>query len=186
MGGVLAVSAWLTPPLGSLENYDLRRRPALDWGRRAPGSRWSYDWRSVPRLCEADARAGAPARRRGSHGQPRRAQDHRCARGAPGSRCKCALPAALLARPEPHRAALRQVEDDAQVSRGPHQGRSLGHLRSSARRVPRSRVSELPRPLRLRVHLNRIRSRAIAPRVTTRVQAPKALTMSETLPSGPW
>ena len=51
-----------------------------------------------------------------------------------------------------------KLKDDPQVSRGPHQGRSLGHLRSSARRVPRNRVSELSRPLRLRVHPNRIRS----------------------------
>ncbi len=77
----------------------------------------------------------------------------------PGGRGERAVPAALLARPQPHRATLRQAEGDAQISGGPHQGRALGHDRPSASRLLRNRVPQLPRPLRVRIHLNRIRSR---------------------------
>jgi hypothetical protein len=72
-----------------------------------------------------------------------------------------ALPAALLARPEPNRASLRQAEGAAPQGRSPHPRGALDHHRPLARHLHPSRVPKLPRQLRLCVRVNRKCSRCL-------------------------
>jgi hypothetical protein len=74
--------------------------------------------------------------------------------------CQPALPAALLAGSEPHRAGLRQAQGPAAKSRRPHAGNALDHHRPSARPLQPRRVPKLSCSLRLCVRVTRKCSRA--------------------------
>ena len=67
--------------------------------------------------------------------------------------------------PEPDRAGVRKAQSAAQRRRCTHSRRPLGHHRPAARRLQPSRVSELPRELRLRLRLTRNRSKREARRM---------------------
>ena len=64
-------------------------------------------------------------------------------------RCRAALPAALLARPQPDRASLRQAQGALAQGRRAHRRRPVERHRPAARSVPAGRVRQLPRQLRL-------------------------------------
>jgi hypothetical protein len=64
------------------------------------------------------------------------------------------LPAALLARPEPDRAAVRQAQGALAQGRGPNQGPALAGDRSPPRHHPASRMRPLSPPLQLRFYIN--------------------------------
>ena len=97
-------------PLRSLEDDDFRCRPALRWAHCSLPHRWTDQRRMVPHLCREGARTDAAARRHRGPGQSQLAQGRKRARDRRGARRQAALPAALFARPQPDRAALRQAQ----------------------------------------------------------------------------
>ena len=64
-------------------------------------------------------------------------------------RRRAALPAALLTRPQPDRAGLRQAQGPAAQGRRAHRRRLVERHRQAPRPVPAGRVRQLPRQLRL-------------------------------------
>ena len=65
-------------------------------------------------------------------------------RGDRSARRRAALPAALLARPEPDRAGLRQAQGAPAQSRRAHSRWAVDCHRQAARPVPAYRVRQLP------------------------------------------
>src|ERR687892_1515142 len=87
-------------------------------------------------------------------------------RRPPGDRCGrrlAPLPATLLARPQPDRAAVRQAQGAPAQGRGAHQGRALAGHRLPPRHRAAKRMRQLPHPLRLCFHRTRKRSNASRP-----------------------
>ena len=88
-------------------------------GSLLPSSSWTDQRRMVPHLCREGARTDAAARRHRHPGQSQLAQGRRRARDRRGARRQAALPAALFARPQPDRVALRQAQGTPAQGRRP-------------------------------------------------------------------
>ena len=104
----------------------------------------------------------APTLRRGDvvvMDNPGRPQGGGRGGGDQGSRRQRPLPAALLARPEPDRAGVRQAQSPAPRCRGQNQGSALDHHRAAPRPLQPRPVPQLPRQLRIRVHVKQKCSR---------------------------
>ena len=79
----------------------------------------------------------------------RRPQGRRHSRGHRGARRRAALPAALLPRPQPDRAGVRQAQGAAAQSRPAHRPRLVDRHRPAAQLLRSNRMRQLPRQLRL-------------------------------------
>src|SRR5581483_1265627 len=97
-------------PVRALEHDDLSGRAAARPHRGAVAHRWADQRPMVSDLYRTGSRACPQPRRSGDHGQSRLAQGQGGApRPSPGRR-QAPLPAEILARPQPDRAALRQAK----------------------------------------------------------------------------
>ena len=128
-------------------------------GRGAMAPRRADQWRDVPPLRRQGPRPDPAARRHRRHGQSRLAQEQGRAARHQGGRRPPALPAQILARPEPHRAALLEAQALAPKSRRPNRRRRLQRPRPDPRDRHPTRVLTLLRPRRVRTIVNSSRSR---------------------------
>src|SRR5215204_7721005 len=135
----------------SLEDDDVPHRLAPRPGRGAMAPRRANQRRDVPPLRRRGPRPDPAARRHRRHGQSRLAQEQSRAARHQGDRRPPPLPAQILARPEPHRAALLEAQALAPKSRRPNHRRSLQRSRTYPRdRNPRRMLKLLrSRPARV-------------------------------------
>jgi hypothetical protein len=108
----------------------------------------------LPRLCRAATRARARTRRHRHHGQSRIPQIGRRPATHPRSRSKAPVPAALLARPQPDRAGLRQDQALDENRPEANRRRDLATRWPTRRDHRTSRVRQLLRKRRIRFPQN--------------------------------
>ena len=106
-----------------LANHDLRRLPPSRPHRGAVVDRRSDRRRKLSNLCRESAGPDAQAGRCGDHGQPRQPQGRGGSPSHPLSRGEAVLPPQILARSQPDRASLRQVQASLAQSGGANPSR---------------------------------------------------------------
>ncbi len=117
---------------GPLENDDLCRRLAPQRDHRTLRHRPCDDRRDLCRIPAAMPSADFVARRHRRHGQPAGPQERRRAPDHQSGRRRVALPAALLARPQPDRAGHRQTQSPSTQGSGALNRRPLAAHRQTA------------------------------------------------------
>src|SRR3954447_12384940 len=144
----------------SLEDDDVPRRLAARPGRGAMAPRRAHQRRDVPALCRHGPRPDPAGRRHRRHGQSRLAQEQGRAARHQGGRRPPAFPAQILARPEPHRAALLKAQALAPTGRRPNRRCRLQCPRPDPRDRHPTRMLKLLHSRRVRTNVNSSRSRA--------------------------
>ncbi len=150
------------PAARPLEDLDLRRRVHRARHDRSLRARSPDQPCRLRDLCREGAGPRAPLWRYRRHGQPVQPQG---AGGAPkdrGRRRRNPLPAALLARPQPHRNGLRQTQGAAPPGRRTHRRGAVGRHRPNPRNLPTTGMQKLLRRRRIRSRFIGYRSSAKA------------------------
>src|SRR5437762_2748988 len=132
-------------------------------------SRGSDRWRQLSDLCRESSASDASSWRHRSHGQSRQPQRQNRASAHPFCRRQALLPAQILARPEPHRAGLRQAQALPAKTCRPNGRNCLPRHRRSSPALQARRMRKLLGKLRIWSNLtsSRFKPRAICFKTST-------------------